>query len=112
MADPACIIGSGIQVRGNLSGSGDLSVEGRMEGHVALSALVTVEQAGTVVADVEARELTVHGKMTGNADATDRILVTEGATFVGDIKAPRVVLDDGAKFRGRIEMEVPLPDDI
>ena len=112
MADPACIIGPGIQVRGNLSGSGDLSVEGRMEGHVALSALVTVEQEGILVANVDARELTVHGRMTGNADASDRISVTVGATFVGDIRAPRIVLDDGAKFRGTVEMDVPLPDDI
>lgn len=112
MADPACIIGSGIQVRGNLSGSGDLSVEGRLEGHVALPSLVTVEQAGTLVANVDARELTINGSMTGNATATDRISISDGATFVGDLKAPRVVLEDGAKFRGTIEMDVPLPDNI
>ena len=112
MAEPACVISHGIQVRGNLSGSGDLVVEGRIEGHVALSALITVEQNGTVVADIETRELAVHGNMTGNADASERILVSSDATFVGDLKAPRIVLEDGAKFRGNIEMDVPLPADI
>jgi len=112
VADAACIIGSGIQVRGNLSGSGDLIVQGRMEGHIALAAHITVEEEGTVVADVQTQELTVHGKMSGNTQANERISVSKSATYVGDLRAPRVILEDGARFRGKIEMEVPLPDGI
>ncbi|OGQ83435.1 MAG: hypothetical protein A2289_16435 [Deltaproteobacteria bacterium RIFOXYA12_FULL_58_15] len=112
MSEAACVIGSGIQVRGNLSGSGDLIVQGRMEGHVALEAHVIVEEVGSVVADIETQELTVHGKMTGNTNASERISVTSTATLVGDLRAPRIVLEDGARFRGTIEMDVPLPDDI
>ena len=112
MAEPACIIGSGIQVRGNLSGAGDLVVEGRVEGHVALQDHMTVEESGTVVADVEVRNLTVNGKMSGNSDATDRVKIASTATVTGDIRAPRVVIEDGARFRGSIEMDVPLPPDI
>ena len=112
MSEAACVIGSGIQVRGNLSGSGDLIVQGRMEGHVALEAHVIVEEVGSVVADIETQELTVHGKMTGNTNASERISVTSTATLVGDLRAPRIVLEDGARFRGIIEMDVPLPDDI
>ena len=109
MDDAACVISNGIQVRGNLSGDGDLVVQGRMEGHVALRAHVTVEQNGTVVADVEAQQLTVQGKMTGRTDATERISISSTATYVGDLQAPRVVLEDGARFSGNIEMDVPLP---
>ena len=112
MADPACIIGGGIQVRGNLSGSGDLVVEGRVEGHVALQDHMMVEESGTVVADVETQNLTVNGKMSGNVDATDRVKITTSAVVTGDIRAPRVVIEDGARFRGSIGMEVPLPADI
>ena len=112
MADPACIIGGGIQVRGNLSGSGDLVVEGRVEGHVALQDHMTVEDSGTVVADVETRDLTINGKMSGNVDATERVKIAASAVVTGDIRAPRVVIEDGARFRGSIEMDVPLPNDL
>ncbi|MFC1609452.1 polymer-forming cytoskeletal protein [Myxococcota bacterium] len=112
MSDVACLISNGIQVRGNLSGAGDLVVQGRMEGHIALHAHVTVEENGTVVADVETQDLTVHGRVSGNTDATGRISISNGATYEGDLRAPRIVLEDGARFRGKIEMDVPLPEDI
>ncbi|MFC1610371.1 polymer-forming cytoskeletal protein, partial [Myxococcota bacterium] len=76
MTDVACLISNGIQVRGSLSGSGDLVVQGRMEGHIVLEAHVTVEENGTVVADVETQELTVHGRVSGNTDATERISIS------------------------------------
>ena len=108
----ACIIGKGIQVRGNLSGSGDLIVEGRIEGHVALEDHCRVEESGTVVADVDAREMTINGTMSGNIAVSERVSISASATVVSDIKAPRVVLEDGARFRGNIEMDVPLPKDL
>jgi cytoskeletal protein CcmA (bactofilin family) len=109
MADAPCIIGKGIQIRGNLSGSGDLVIEGRVEGHIALQDHVTVEESGTVVADVESQELTVNGKMSGNIDASQRVSISSSAMVIGDVHAPRVVIEDGARFRGNIEMDVPLP---
>ena len=112
MGEPACIISNGIQVRGNMSGSGDLVVQGRMEGHIALRAHITVEEEGIIVADVESDELTVHGQMRGNTNANERTTVASTAKYTGDIRAPRVVIEDGARFRGAIEMDVPLPDDI
>lgn len=112
MAEAPCVIGKGIQIRGNLSGSGNLVIEGRVEGHIALQDHITVEESGAVVADVETRESTVNGKMSGNSDASERVSVLATATVLGDIRAPRVVIEDGARFRGNIEMEVPLPKDI
>lgn len=112
MAEVSCVIGKGIQVRGNLSGSGDLVVEGRVEGHVALQDHITVEEIGTVVADVETEQLTVNGKMSGNIDASERVSISSTATVIGDIRAPRIVVEDGARFRGNIEMDVPLPANI
>ncbi len=112
MAETACFISPLIQVRGNLSGSGDLVIQGRMEGHIALQSHVMVEQNGIVVADVEAQELTAHGQISGNSDASERITITSTATYVGNLKAPRIVLEDGAHFRGTIEMDVPLPEGV
>jgi len=112
VAEAACIISNGNQVRGTLSGSGDLVVEGRVEGHITLDANVTVEQNGIVVADLKTQDLTVHGQVTGNTEATDRISIYNGAVYSGDLKAPRIVIEDGARFRGTIEMDVPLPKDL
>ena len=106
MAETACIIGKGIQIRGNLSGSGDLIVEGRVEGHVALQDHVTVDDSGTVVADIETRELTVNGKMSGNIDASQRVSISSTATVIGDIRAPRILIADGAVFKGNVDMDV------
>ena len=112
MADTACVIGKGIQIRGNLSGSGDLVVEGRVEGHIALQDHLLVEQTGTVVADVDTQELTVNGNMSGNITAAERVSISSSATVVGDIRTPRLVISDGGRFRGTVEMDVPLPKDI
>jgi len=60
-----------------------------------------------------AREtLTVHGQMSGAIVAADRVVISSTAMVVGDIKAPRVVIQDGARFKGSIEMQVKLPEDI
>ena len=83
-----------------------------MEGKIALQAHITVEQGGTVVADLETQELTVHGQVSGNTEASERISISNTAIYVGDLRSPRIVLEDGARFRGSIEMEVPLPKDI
>lgn len=112
MENVGCVISSGIQVRGNLSGSGDLIVHGRMEGNIALRAHVTVEEDGTLVTDIETDELTVHGKVSGNAEAAENIAIKSTATYVGDLRCPRIVLENGARFRGRIEMDVPLPENL
>jgi cytoskeletal protein CcmA (bactofilin family) len=54
----------------------------------------------------------VHGEMSGDINAGDKVLISSTAKVVGDIKAPRVVIQDGARFKGSIEMEVKLPEDI
>jgi cytoskeletal protein CcmA (bactofilin family) len=112
MADTPCIIGEGIQIRGNLSGSGDLVVRGKVEGFVALQDHLTVEETGIMVANIETRAVTVNGKMSGDIDASERVGISSSATVVGDIRAPEVEIADGARFQGKLEMDVPLPDDI
>ncbi len=106
------IIGKGIVIKGNLTGGGDLIIEGRVEGQIALKNHLTIEQTGKVQADIRAEELTINGEASGNIDATTRVAISTSAKVAGDIKAPRVVIEDGAVFNGSIEMEVKLPDDI
>lgn len=106
------IIGKGITIRGSLSGGGDLVIEGRVEGQIALKNLLTIEGTGVVQADIRADELTINGEASGNIDAATKVAINANARVQGDVKAPRVVIEDGAIFNGSIEMDVKLPDDI
>jgi len=106
------IIGKGIVIKGNLTGGGDLVIEGRVEGQISLKNHLTVEQSGRIQADIKADELTINGEASGNIDATTKVSISNAAKVSGDIKAPRVVIEDGAVFNGSIEMDVKLPDDI
>jgi cytoskeletal protein CcmA (bactofilin family) len=112
MAQTSGIIGRGTVVKGSLSGSGDVVVEGRVEGLVALEDQLTIQQDGKVFADVELRNLAVHGEMSGDIQAGEKVVIAATAKVAGDIKAPRVVIEDGARFKGSIEMDVKLPEDI
>ncbi len=106
------IIGKGIIIKGNLTGGGDLIIEGRVEGQISLKNHLTIEGTGTVQADIRAEELTINGEASGNIDASGRVAINASAKVAGDIKAPRVIIEDGAVFNGSIEMDVRLPDDI
>ena len=106
--DP-CFIGSKTTVRGNVSGKQDLVVEGRIEGHVSLESHLTVEESATVEADVEADVATVRGQVHGPVAATRSIVLEATAKVAGKIKAPSIVIEDGARFSGEVEMDVELP---
>ncbi len=110
--DQINIIGKGITIRGSLTGGGDLVIEGRVEGQIALKNHLTIEGSGIVEADIRADELTINGEASGNIDASTKVAINTSARVNGDIKAVRVVIEDGAVFNGSIEMDVKLPDDV
>jgi cytoskeletal protein CcmA (bactofilin family) len=111
MADQ-CVIGKGIQIRGNLSGGEDLVVEGTIEGHISMKNHLTVSESGTITADISTNSLEVHGRVSGQIEASEMVSLSAAANVVADIRAPRVVIEDGARFKGRIEMDVELPRDL
>jgi cytoskeletal protein CcmA (bactofilin family) len=110
--DGPCIIGKGITVRGNLSGSEDLVIEGRVEGTVSLKNHLTIESTGTVMADIETENLTINGEMQGNIAATESVSINANAKVVGNVRAPRVIIEDGARFKGSVDMDVDLPEGV
>jgi cytoskeletal protein CcmA (bactofilin family) len=112
MADQPCVIGKQITIRGNLTGDESLILEGRIEGSVTLAKDMTVAPGGEAEADIEVEDLTVNGLVTGEIRATRRVVVSSDGRVAGNIRAPRVVIENGARFKGRIEMDVPLPDGI
>jgi cytoskeletal protein CcmA (bactofilin family) len=99
------IIGSSIVIDGEISGEEDLTIQGTVKGRVVLRENLYVEQSGTVEADVETRNVTVSGQLTGDVIVSEKAEITEGGRVIGDIKAPRIVIADGAIFKGNIDMD-------
>src|SRR5690606_29523378 len=103
-ATGSTVVGDSILIRGNLQGDEDLTVLGRVEGTVNLTRTLNVEESGIVKADVSVRNAVVSGVLVGNISATDTVEITDTGRMVGDIRAPRVIVVDGARFRGSIDM--------
>jgi len=103
-AGVATEIGESILISGSLEGDEDLTVRGRVEGNVRLTRTLIVEASGVVKADVAVKDAVISGVVVGNVTATDSVQITADGRMVGDIAAPRVIIVDGASFRGRVDM--------
>src|SRR3954471_1848829 len=101
-------IGASIFIKGDLSGEEDLVIEGRVEGKVDLKQNnVTVGKNGKVKADVFGKVVTIEGEVTGNVFAREQAILRQSGSIHGNITAPRVILEDGSRFKGSIDMEPP-----
>jgi cytoskeletal protein CcmA (bactofilin family) len=100
----ATVIGPSILISGKLSGDEDLTVRGRVEGELSLTKTLIVETSGIVKANVQVKNAIVSGVVVGNISATESVELTREGRMVGDIRSPRVIIVDGASFRGRIDM--------
>lgn len=98
------IIGPSILINGKLSGDEDLTVRGRVEGELSLTKTLIVEPSGIVKANVQVRNAIISGVVVGNIAATESVELTREGRMVGDINSPRVIIVDGASFRGRVDM--------
>jgi cytoskeletal protein CcmA (bactofilin family) len=105
-------IGRTTKVTGRLSGDGDLLVEGRVEGELSLKGSLHVAPDGAVVAPVDADDVMVEGSVEGDVTARGAVTLRAGGQLRGAIKADRVALEDGARYSGRIEMDVELPEEL
>jgi len=99
------VIGKGITVKGELFGEEDVKIEGRVEGKIQLTKNLLVGQTGVVEADVEAENINIGGTVTGNLMAQNRVEIVVSGKMIGDIKAPRVVVAEGAHFKGNVDMD-------
>ncbi len=102
----AAVIGPSIQIEGTLRGQEDVFVEGEISGTVQLqSNTLTVGTTGRIRADVYAHTVFVEGAMEGDLFGAEQVIVRKSAKVRGNITAPRVTLEDGATFKGSIEMD-------
>ena len=101
-------IGPSIFIKGDLSGEEDLVIEGRVEGMVDLKQNnVTIGKNGRVKADVFGKVVVVEGEVDGNVFAREQAILRQSGAIRGNITAPRVILEDGSRFKGSIDMESP-----
>lgn len=111
-AELACVIGEGIQIRGKVTGAGNVMVSGRLEGEIEIEDYVTVDKGGMLVADVASRGVSVHGEVHGDLNAQEAVAVHAGAKIVGNIRTADFELDHDAQFYGFLDMPVMLPEDL
>lgn len=101
-------IGKGLFVKGEITGSESLYIDGKIEGSINLPGnRVTVGRNGQVTANVTAREVVILGKIKGNVNASDRVDIRAEGSLAGDVAAARISIEDGAYFKGGIDIRKP-----
>jgi cytoskeletal protein CcmA (bactofilin family) len=98
-------IAPGSRVQGELSGPTELLIEGEVDGEIRVDSSVMVGSEGLVKGPISAQVVRVGGRVVGNVQASDRVEVAPSGSLEGDIAAPRVVIAEGAFFKGRVEMK-------
>jgi cytoskeletal protein CcmA (bactofilin family) len=99
------LIAPGTRIKGEVSGSTEVQIEGEIEGNVRIDGLVVVGAGGSVLGLVHGRTVRVAGQVVGNVSGVERVEVNAAGSVEGDIAAPRVVIAEGAFFRGKIDMK-------
>src|SRR6202051_3581582 len=103
-------IGKSVIIKGELSGSEDLYVDGQVEGSIELSGnRLIIGPHGQVRANVNAKGVIVQGKLDGNIRASERAELTKSAVAVGDITTQRIAIEEGAYFKGKVDIQKELP---
>lgn len=100
------MIGPSIIIKGEVTGEEDLLIQGKVEGTINLNGnQVSVGESGQVCADIHAKVVTVDGKVTGDITANEKVVISKSGNVRGNLVAPRVTLEDGAIFKGSIDMD-------
>ena len=107
----AAVIGPGIKIKGDVSGDENLIVEGKVTGKINLrSHQVDIGQSGQVNADISAKIIKIAGEVRGDLNGTEKVVISRSGNVHGNIVAPRMTLEDGAIFKGSIDMDPREPE--
>lgn len=100
------MIGPSIVIKGEVTGAEDLLIQGRVEGNINLNGnQVSVGENGEVSANIQAKVIKIDGKVTGDITGHEKVIISRSGNVHGNIVAPRVTLEDGAIFKGSIDMD-------
>ena len=99
-------IGKSVVIKGELSGSEDLYVDGQVEGSIALKGnSLTVGPNGQIKASIEAKTVVVQGKLEGNVQASERVELRKSAVLTGDVSTQRISIEEGAYLKGKVDIQ-------
>lgn len=101
------VVGPSIRIQGAVTSAEEILIEGELTGTLELDQRLTIAAKGKVEANIKAKEVIVAGSVKGNIDAVDRITLRVGANLVGDVKTAGIVIEDGAYFKGGIDITRP-----
>jgi cytoskeletal protein CcmA (bactofilin family) len=110
------VIGSGARVRGRVSGDGDLTIAGEVEGDIVLRGNLTVDAGGRATSNVDAGDVTIAGALEGDISASGQVTLARGSRTRGNVSVTSggagvgIAIEDGAQFSGRLECEFELPE--
>lgn len=100
------MIGPSIVIKGEVTGAEDLLIQGKVEGNINLNGnQVSVGETGEVSANIQAKVIKIDGKVTGDITGNEKVIISRSGNVRGNIVAPRVTLEDGAIFKGSIDMD-------
>jgi cytoskeletal protein CcmA (bactofilin family) len=99
------VIGPNIQIEGDIVGADALTVHGTVRGgRIQVKEGVVIQASGRIEGEVESAAVEIAGVVQGNVAATDKVEIKSGGKLFGDVKAPRILIADGASFKGNINM--------
>jgi cytoskeletal protein CcmA (bactofilin family) len=101
------VIGGTMRIKGDITSKEDMVIDGEVEGKLEARDRLTIGPSGKADATIKAAEVVVAGTVKGNVEATQRIVLRKGANLVGDVKTAGIVIEDGAYFRGGIDIARP-----
>ena len=103
-SERSTVFGKTMKIVGEITSDEEMYVDGELEGSLELRNRLTIGPTGKIQANIKAKEVVVFGSIRGNVEAEQRISLRAGATIVGDIKTAGIVIEDGAYFKGGIDI--------
>jgi len=103
------VIGASVLIKGQIHSREDLRLDGEAEGQLHVEGRLTVGSQGKARANITAKEVVMGGTVEGNIEATDRVVLTKESRLMGDVKTAGIVIEDGAYFKGGIDIVRPAP---
>ncbi|HXB67267.1 MAG TPA: polymer-forming cytoskeletal protein [Candidatus Acidoferrales bacterium] len=103
------IIGTSMTIKGEIVSREELLVDGEVDGSMQSQSLLTVGPNGKVRANIKAQEVAIYGSVRGNVEVTGKLSIREQGSLIGDIKCSGISIDDGAYFKGSIDISRPEP---
>ena len=104
------MIGTQIKLTGDISGDEDVEIQGRVEGTINLKKNLVIATGGSVDAKIHAKNVTIAGKVKGDVTADERVELLASGSLEGNVRAPKIVISEGAHFRGSVDMSSSRPE--